>query len=167
MFLRDAFQVKSGFQYKQLNLRAVNKHGYLEMLELESLMTEEMVNSDYLTAEGDIIVRLTDPYTALYITKEYEGLVVTSNFVIIRNGNGYNPKFVAYYFNGDEVKKQLYSNMQGNIVKSVNITSVENVVLPNISLRRQELYSKLMSTIVEKLKNLEQQKNLELKIQSK
>lgn len=180
MFLGDVFQVKSGlvvsrkkaidsnmakFNYKQLNLRAVNKNGYLEMSELETLLTEERISSDYLTSFGDVVVRLTDPYTAIFINKEYEGLVITSNFAVIREGMGYNSEFLAYYLNGDVVKKQLYSNMQGNVVKSVNIASVENVVLPKVDLRKQVLYSKLMSAVIEKLKNLEKLKELELKIQ--
>ena len=68
MFLGDIFQVKSGlvvsrkkandeslakFNYKQLNLRAINKNGYLEMSELEVLLTESAVSSEYLTAFGE------------------------------------------------------------------------------------------------------------------
>ena len=180
MFLGDVFQVKSGlvvsrkkandeslakFNYKQLNLRAINKNGYLEMSELEVLLTESAVSSEYLTAFGDVVVRLTDPYTAIYITKEYEGLVITSNFAIIRENKNYNSEFLAYYFNGDGVKKQLYSNMQGTVVKSVNIAAIENVVLPEISLRKQKAYSQLMGAVIQKLKNIEKIKILELKLQ--
>ena len=180
MFLGDEFQVKSGlvvsrkkakdsntakFNYKQLNLRSINKNGYLEMSELETLFTEDAINSEYLTTFGDVIVRLTDPYTAVYITKEYEDLVITSNFAIIRGSNNYNSEFLAYYFNGDGVKKQLYSNMQGAVIKSVNIASIENVVLPKISLRKQKLYSQLMGAVIQKLKKIEKIKNLELKLQ--
>ena len=69
MFLGDVFQVKSGlvvsrkkandeslakFNYKQLNLRAINKNGYLEMSELEVLLTESAVSSEYLTTFGPL-----------------------------------------------------------------------------------------------------------------
>ena len=180
MFLGDVFQVKSGlvvarkkardsnmakYEYKQLNLRAINRNGYLEMSELETLLTEEQISSEYLTSCGDVVVRLTDPYTAIYINKDYEGLVITSNFAVIREGRGYNSEFLAYYFNGEAVKKQLYSNMQGNIIKNVNITSIENVVLPRIGLTKQELYSKLVKATNKKLQVLDELKKLELKIQ--
>ena len=72
---------------------------------------------------------------------------------------------MAYYFNGDAVKKQLYSNMQGTVVKSVNIAAIENVVLPETSLRKQKAYSQLMGAVIQKLKNIEKIKALELKLQ--
>ena len=85
--------------YKQLNLRSVNKNGYIELDELEILKTKEIIDDYYLSHEGDIIVRLTDPFTAVYITKETEGIVVSSNFCIIRCSNKYSPDYLSYYIN--------------------------------------------------------------------
>ena len=53
--------------YKQLNLRAINKNGYIEEQELEILNVKEIIDDYYLTHEGDIIVRLTDPFTAILV----------------------------------------------------------------------------------------------------
>ena len=74
MFLGDIFQVRSGlvvarkkvatkddakFKYKQLNLRSINKNGYINIEDLEVFQSDEKINYDYLTAVGDIIIRLS------------------------------------------------------------------------------------------------------------
>lgn len=180
MLLGEVFQVKSGlvvgrkrvrekdsakYKYKQLNLRSINKNGYINLDELEDLKTEEIINKDYLTAEGDIVIRLSEPYTAVYIIEEYKNLVITSNFAVIKKSNLYNTEFVAYYLNGDYVKKQLYANMQGSIVRSIGISAVEKIELPKLSQHRQELFAKLAKTLTSKLKIAEEIENLELKLQ--
>lgn len=180
MFLGDIFQVRSGlvvarkkvatkddakFKYKQLNLRSINKNGYINIEDLEVFQSDEKINYDYLTAVGDIIIRLSEPYTAIYITKEYENLVITSNFAVIKRSNLYTSEFIAYYLNGDFVKKQLYSNMQGSIVRSISISAIEKIELPKLTKHKQELFAKLAEILSNKLRITEEIKNLEIKLQ--
>lgn len=180
MFLGDVFEVRSGlvvsrkkamdensakYKYKQLNLRSVGKEGYIIEDELENMPTNEKISTDYITAVGDVIVRLTDPYTAIYIDKTNAGLVVSSNFAIIKETKDYNSRFLAFYLNGDFAKKKLYSNMQGSIIKSINLTAIEQLELPNISNSTQEIYGKLFSAIVNKLQTIERIRELEVKLQ--
>lgn len=180
MFLGDVFDVRSGlvvsrkkakietaanYQYKQLNLRSVSKEGYIIESALEVLSTDEQISSEYMTAFGDVVVRLTDPYTAVYINKAYVGLVVSSNFAIIKESKDYNSSFLTSYLNGDSVKKKLYSNMQGSIIKSINLAAIEQLELPLIPKSTQEVYGNLFSAIVDKLQTIEKIRELELKLQ--
>lgn len=182
MLLEEVFQVKSGlvvarkkvvgkdsapYKYKQLNLRSINKNGYINLEYLEDLQTEKIISNDYLTSVGDVVIRLSEPYTAVYITKEYENLIITSNFAVIKRSDEYNSEFIAYYLNGDYVKKQLYSSMQGSIVRSIGILAVEKIDLPEIPQYKQKLFAKLAKTLTDKLKITERLKNLEQTLQKK
>ena len=162
MHLGDLYVIKSGlvvsrkkvsdknnskFTYKQLNLRSINKGAYIDKYELEELKTDEIISDEYLTNEGDIVIRLTDPYTAVYITDEMKGLVITSNFAVIRGNANFSKEYLTFYLNSEYVRKMLYSNMQGSIVKSISILAIENIDLPNILEEVQSKYAILLKLL--------------------
>lgn len=139
--------------YTQLNLRTFNKNGYLDLNEAETLIANEKLSDDYLTQPGDIVVRLTDPFTAIYITEECKGIVVSSNFCIIRNAK-INSEFLCYYLNSDVVKKQLLSNLQGTVIKNINMNALKQIDIPVFDKIKQEKYAKLFRAEIEKIKVL-------------
>jgi len=51
---------------------------------LDEYYAVESLSPEYLSQIGDVIVRLTAPYTAILVDDETVGMVVSSNFVIIR-----------------------------------------------------------------------------------
>ena len=71
-------------RYHLLNLRSINADGCVEMAMLDEYYAVESLSSEYLSQVGDVIVRLTAPYTAILVDEETAGMVVSSNFVIIR-----------------------------------------------------------------------------------
>ncbi len=54
------------------------------MEQLDGFDAAEQLSPEYLTQVGDVIIRLTSPYTAVLIDEASAGMVVSSNFVIIR-----------------------------------------------------------------------------------
>ena len=54
-----------GFVYELLTLKSFNENGYIEDEYLDNFISEEKIKSQYLTQEGDIIVRLSSPNTAI------------------------------------------------------------------------------------------------------
>lgn len=151
--------------YKQLNLKSINKKGYIEFNELDILEARELIDSYYLTKEGDIVMRLTDPFTAVYISKEMEGIVVSSNFCIIKCSDKYNAIYLSYYINSDAARKDLLSNLQGYIIKNINMTTVEELQIPPISLKKQELIGKILRAQTQKIIILNKIEELEIKLQ--
>ncbi len=147
-------------RYKQLNLRCFNKNGYIENEFLETLEAKEIIHESYLTKENDIVIRLTEPFTAVYITKKDVGYVVSSNFCIVRCSNKYDPVFLSYYINSDNTKKQLLSNIQGSIMKNINMASIEGIEIPRIPLSKQKILGKLL--LAQTLKIISANKILEL-----
>lgn len=151
--------------YKQLNLRAINKNGYIIESELEILDAKEIIDEYYLTHKGDIIIRLTDPFTAVYIDKDMEGIVISSNFCIVRCKENYSGEFLTYYINSDKAKKELFSNLQGSIMKNINMTAIADLEIPNIPHDKQLKMGNLLVAQTKKLIILDKIKELEIKQQ--
>lgn len=152
-------------KYKQLNLRSINKNGYIIESELEILEAKEIIDDYYLTHEGDIIIRLTDPFTAVYIDKDMEGIVISSNFCIVRCKNNYSSEFLTYYINSDNIKKKLFSNLQGSILKNINMATIAELEIPNVPYEKQKIIGKLLVAQTKKTIILEKIKELEIKQQ--
>lgn len=151
--------------YKQLNLRAINKNGYIIESELEILDAKEIIDEYYLTHKGDIIIRLTDPFTAVYIDKDMEGIVISSNFCIVRCKENYSGEFLTYYINSDKAKKNLFSNLQGSIMKNINMTAIAELEIPNVHYDKQLIMGNLLVAQTKKLIILDKIKELEIKQQ--
>lgn len=151
--------------YKQLNLRAINKNGYIIESELEDLDAKEIIDEYYLTHKGDIIIRLTDPFTAVYIDKDMEGIVISSNFCIVRCKENYSGEFLTYYINSDKAKKELFSNLQGSIMKNINMTAIAELEIPDVPYDKQLIMGNLLVAQTKKLIILDKIKELEIKQQ--
>lgn len=137
--------------YFQLNLTSVSKDGYIIKESLDVLNAKEIISNDYLTREGDIVVRLTAPYTAVYIEKKNEGIVVSSNFCLVRNVQSYSKKFLGYFLNCNAVKKYFSSNTQGSTIMNISNAVVEEILIPTIDIKTQEWYSKILKLQIRKI----------------
>ena len=71
-------------RYRLLNLRSITPEGYIDLKEADVFDAKETLPREYLSQVGDIVIRLSAPYTAVLIDEESEGMVVSSNFVIVR-----------------------------------------------------------------------------------
>ncbi len=151
--------------YKQLNLMAVNKNGYIDFDELEDLPVKDYIDYNNLTHKGDIVVRLTAPFTAVYITEKFENIVISSNFCVVRCKENYCNEFLSYFINSDKARKAIFSNLQGSIMKNINISAITELEVPDISIAKQIALGKLMSVQTEKLIVLEKLKELQIKLQ--
>ena len=95
----------------------------------------ESLSPDYLSQVGDVIVRLTAPYTAILVDDETAGMVVSSNFVIIHP----NPRrllsgYLAWLLNTRKAKRVIFENTSSNMLGAINpryFACIE-VALPSI-----------------------------------
>lgn len=96
--------------YPHLTLKTFSAEGVMDFSHLGEIMVEKELKPQYLTQKGDIIMRLSAPYTAILITKEQEGLVISSNFVkICPNIEELSPEFLCWVLNSEETKLRLQS----------------------------------------------------------
>ena len=104
----------------------------------------EPLRQDYLTQQGDIIIRLSVPYTAILIDTDMTGIVVSSNFVIIRLNKKYMlPEYLLWLLNTPDIKKKIYESSSSNMLSAVRPTFFAELEVLLLSLADQEKIAKL------------------------
>lgn len=134
----------SSYRYPLLNLRAIHPDGYILPDSLEVFYATELLRQEYLTQQGDIIIRLSVPYTAILIDPDMTGMVVSSNFAIIRLNQKYMlPEYLLWLLNTPDIKKKIYESSSSNMLSAVRpafFAELEVLLLP---LADQEKIAKL------------------------
>ena len=107
-------------RYRLLNLRSITPEGYIDMNETDVFDAKETLPGEYLSQVGDIVIRLSAPYTAVLIDEESEGMVVSSNFVIVRTDpQVLLPEYLYWLLNTSEVKHRMFENSSSNMLGAV------------------------------------------------
>ena len=107
-------------RYRLLNLRSITPEGYIDMNETDVFDAKETLPGEYLSQVGDIVIRLSAPYTAVLVDEESEGMVVSSNFVIVRTDpQELLPEFLYWLLNTSEVKHRMFENSSSNMLGAV------------------------------------------------
>ena len=107
-------------RYRLLNLRSITPEGYINMNETDVFDAKETLPGEYLSQVGDIVIRLSAPYTAVLIDEKSEGMVVSSNFVIVRTDpQELLPEFLYWLLNTSEVKHRMFENSSSNMLGAV------------------------------------------------
>ncbi len=123
------------------------------------IVHEELYDVEYrtefddkkLTKEGDIVVKLSSPYDAAYITKEDEGILITSFCIIIRNtGKDVLSEFITAFCNSEVYMRQVMNMVSGARVPMLTIGKIKEVKVKLLSVNEQEQVAKYYSKLCEK-----------------
>jgi hypothetical protein len=96
---KETREGKGEYMCRALNLRSVDEDGQVLAENLDVFYAVESLKSEYFTCEGDVLVRLSAPYTAVLIGNDEAGLLVPSHFAIIRTGGALNPAYLHWWLN--------------------------------------------------------------------
>jgi hypothetical protein len=104
-------------EYRVLNLKCIADEGYINKKHIEIDEYPVGLKDDYLTSMGDILVRLSAPYTAVLIDQQdLCGIVVPSHFAIIRVDSRYAvPEYIFWSLRRD---KNRITMMQNSILNA-------------------------------------------------
>ena len=128
----------SEINYPLLTLRAINPGGYIDLNETDVYHAAEMLGGEYLTQTGDVVIRLTAPYTAVLIEEATAGMVVSSNFVIIRaDRRQILPEFLYWLINTQPVKRSIYENTSSNMLGAIKAKYFSDFELAPITMEQQ------------------------------
>ena len=123
-----------GYRYPLINFRCIRHEGKIELSEADIFEAKELLKEEYLSQKGDIIVRLTAPYTAVLIDATTSGMVISSNFVVIRiEDDRLLPEYLFWLLNTQKIKRKIYENATSNMLGAVKVKLLldfELVVLP-------------------------------------
>lgn len=134
----------SPYRHPLLTLRAILPEGSIDTGQLDIYDAKEPLGEEYLTQLGDIIVRLTAPYTAVLIEPDTAGIVVSSNFIIIRaNEQSVLPEYLSWYLNTQSIKTDIYSNATSNMLGAVKARYFSELELTLPSLMQQQSIARL------------------------
>lgn len=146
-------------QYKQLNLKCIIDSGDIDTKVLDEYSASEQLKWDYLTHKGDIVVRLSSPYTAVLITEDTEGLVVPSHFVTIRaDGKHLLPEYLFWLLNTEKIKKNILQNNSGSMLGTIKPSYFAELDIKLIPVEKQQivaninLLAKKEASLLERLK---------------
>ena len=155
MKLKDFASVRSGLvlsrkqakepgkcRYPLMNLRCIRQDGTIQWKEADIYEAKEPLKEEYLSQSGDIIVRLTAPYTAVLIDEATSGMVISSNFVVIRvEDKRLLPEYLFWLLNTEKIKRKIYKNATSNMLGAVNARFLADFELDLLSVEDQRKIS--------------------------
>ena len=128
-----------GIKYPLLNLRSINPGGYVDIEQLDVFDSSEHLSKDYLSQIGDVIIRLSAPYTAVLIDEATAGMVVSSNFVIVRvDRRELLPEYLFWLLNTTKIKRSIYENTSSNMLGAIKAKYFSDFDVPALPLPKQQ-----------------------------
>lgn len=138
------------YYYKALTLKSLNSEGWIDKTLLDDFKSIENLDEKYLCLEGDVLIKITPPYTAVAINKELHGTVIPAQFIIIRiKDKALVPEYLAFYLNADEVKREIMLSATGNIVSMLRIGTIRDLKIPIPDLEKQLKIGEVSKLIIE------------------
>ena len=108
------------YRYPLLNLRSIQPDGSVDTSLCETFYATEYLNPEYLTHEGDVVIRLTAPYTAVLITQGLEDFVIPSSFIVVRTKlDMLLPEYLVWLLNSQLSKRQIYDGAATNMLGGI------------------------------------------------
>lgn len=131
------FNVKK--RYPVISVSNIEEEGYFNNKGFEYFPSTELLPKKYFTEEGEVLMRLTHPNTAVYISEKQEDLLVPSYFVKIKiTDKNYLPEYVAWYLNSEETKRELQKVQSGTRVTSTSKKVLETLLIKELSIKNQK-----------------------------
>lgn len=122
-----------GKTIRVLSPKAIS-NGVINIDDVGTAVISKEIDNDKFTHEGDVVIKLSTPYDAAYITAETAGLAIPSFCAIIRkSGNGIDAGYLSAFLNSRYVRDQLTAKVSGGNRPMVKVTDIRSLEIPNIS----------------------------------
>lgn len=161
MFLNDVSTIRIGaviarkraissnsacFPYHFLNLKCVKDSGVLDVQNAELFESSEEIDDKFFTQEGDVLVRLSAPYTSVLVKKGEAGFLVPSHFVIIRvDQEKVDPAFVLGQLRDRSTMQKILQNVSGStFMGTIGSGFFSTVQLPDVPLNTQRIIGNII-----------------------
>ena len=137
----------AALKYKLLNLKCIKENGVIDIAAMDVFFSIEELGYSYLTSSGDVIVRLSAPYTAVLITEQTQGFVISSHFcrIRVRDGEGV-PEYLTWLLNSQMVKAQIAKNSTGVTYASIKPSFYSDLEIKALTEEEQKEIALIYST---------------------
>lgn len=102
----------------------------------EAVLSKAVDESKYIK-EGDVVVKLSTPYDAAYVTSEDAGLVIPSFCAAIRikKQDLMDAKYLSAFLNTSYVRNQLAAKVVGSARPMIKISDIRALELPKVPMQ--------------------------------
>ncbi|MBK0075563.1 restriction endonuclease subunit S [Bacillus sp. S56] len=126
-------------KYKLITLKNITEDGLIDNDSYEEFVSNDELDNHYFTKEGDVLMRLSHPHTAVFIEKQHSGLLIPSYFAIIKvDQTKFLPEYIAWYLNSVIVKKELERSQSGSRIPSTNQNVLKTLPVVWATLSKQK-----------------------------
>jgi restriction endonuclease S subunit len=126
--------------YKLITLKSFHSDGFIDKEELDEFKTDDCLSDEYITQSRDVVIRLSAPYTAVAMTEELAGCVISSLFGIIRiKTYDIQPEYIAWYLNSKYTAGQIHREQVGSAIQVIKTSFLEElrIDIPTLDWQRQ------------------------------
>lgn len=111
--------------------------GIIVKEDLGRAVLSKAVDEDRYTQEGDVVIKLSTPYDAAYVTADDAGLVIPSFCATIRitDENLVDAKYLSAFLNTSYVRNILTAKVVGSGRPMIKITDIRALELPEVSVK--------------------------------
>ncbi|MBI9008707.1 MAG: restriction endonuclease subunit S [Tenericutes bacterium] len=140
---------KKKYPYKTITLRSLEQDGWLNEEYFDKFKSSEKLEDRYLTQIGDVIIRLSAPYTAIAIQNSQVGLVIPSLCAIIRNSSSeIISGYLAFLLNSDIMKKEYLRSSLGATIPVIRMTDLKETNVPVLPIEMQNKTIEISNLII-------------------
>lgn len=138
-----------GKQYHYTTLKSMDDNK-IDLNLLETTKVEKRINDHYLLKKGDIIMKLSSPFSAAVIKFDCENLLCSSHFAIIRTIDEFDPEYLSFILNGKYVRKQLHKLTEGDRLPIIKINYLNKVKIRFRDRNEQIKYANILSLFLKR-----------------
>lgn len=111
-------------------------NGIIIKEDLGKAVLSKAVDENKYTKEGDVVIKLSTPYDAAYVTSKDIGLVIPSFCATIRisNDNLIDAKYLSAFLNTSYVRNQLTAKVVGSSRPMIKISDIRALEIPEVSI---------------------------------
>lgn len=155
MKLQDVADIKTGlvlarkkateptahtYDYKVITLRSTSVSRNINEKYFDDFISKEKISSDLLSSNGDIIIRISEPYTAVHITDKFSNKIIPSSFYIIKLKDAkILPEYLTWYLNSECAQKQFMTHNISSTVNIIKSSSLRQIKIQAPDLDKQKL----------------------------
>lgn len=157
----------SGYEYKLINLKSIQDSGTINRDLIDDFTSIEEIPNKYIAQKGDVIIRLSSPFTAACVDKGVEGSIITSLFAILRlNDPCILPKYLSLVLNSEMMQRQYSREARGSALQMIRTSALKNYMISIPSVDTQEKMIKINQLALKEI-NLLMQLSEEKKLYNK
>jgi restriction endonuclease S subunit len=97
----------------------------------------KQIDDDKYTHEGDVVIKLSTPYDAAYVTAEDAGIAIPSFCAAIRitDSKKMDARYISAFLNSSYVRDELTAKVVGSTRPMIKITDIRALEVPELDMK--------------------------------